>query len=179
MIRATFLFAAIYVALIAQEYIPPLPFLGGAHLLLVPIIFCFGALWLSFPAMLGFALFTGLLSDLAFLHVLGDRVEIGLGWSMMFYVLVGTALQPLRPLFLEGRWEVHCLASGAVTLLLLFLQYTMVCLRRGSFLFDWTIFWHIAGPALVALLLAPVVYFFFSLLPAGMPERRRGGGLTR
>lgn len=179
MIRAIFLFAAVYVALIAQEYIPPLPFLGGAHLLLVPVIFCFGALWLSFPAMLGLALFTGLLSDLAFLHVIGDRVEIGLGWSMLFYVLAGTALQPLRPLFLEGRWEVHCLASGAVTLLLLLFQYAMVCLRRGSFLFDGTIFWHLAGPALLALLLAPAVCFFFSLLPAATPERRRGGGLMR
>jgi len=179
MIRAIFLLAAVYVALIAQEYIPPLPFLGGAHLLLVPVIFCFGALWLSFPAMLGLALFTGLLSDLAFLHVIGDRVEIGLGWSMLFYVLAGTALQPLRPLFLEGRWEVHCLASGAVTLLLLLFQYAMVCLRRGSFLFDGTIFWHLAGPALLALLLAPAVYFFFSLLPAATPERRRGGGLMR
>lgn len=179
MIRAIILFAAVYAALVVQEYIPPVPFLGGAHLLIVPVLFCYGALWLSFPAMLGLALFTGLLSDLAFLHVIGDRVEIGLGWSMLFYVFVGTALQPLRPLFLEGRWEVHCLASGAVTLLLLLLQYIMVCLRRGSFLLDWTIFWHIAGPALVALLFAPLVYFFLSILPAGTPERRRGGGVTR
>jgi hypothetical protein len=119
MIRATVLVAAIYLALIAQEFVPPLPFLGGARLLLVPLLFCYGALFLPFPAMLGLALYTGLLSDLAFLHVVGDRVEIGLGWSMLFYVLVGTALQPLRPVFLAGRWEVHCLASGAVTFLLL------------------------------------------------------------
>ena len=181
MIRAAFLAAAIYLALIAQEFIPPLGFLGGAHLLLVPLLFCYGALWLSFPAMLGLAVFTGLLSDLAGLHVIGDRVEIGLGWSILFYVLAGTALQPLRPLFLAGRWEVHCLASGAVTLLLLLAQYLMVCLRRGSFLFDWTVFWHLAGPAVLALLLAPVVSLFLGLLPAGSaaPRSRRGGGLTR
>ena len=182
MIRAIILFAAIYAALIAQEFIPPVAFLGGAHLILVPVLFCYGALWLSFPAMLGFAVFTGLLSDLAFLHVIGDRIEIGLGWSILFYVLAGTALQPLRPVFLEGRWEIHCLASGAVTLVLLLSQYTMVCLRRGSFLFDGTIFWHLAGPAVFALLVAPFAYFFFSLLPAGEPVRRaarRAGGLTR
>jgi hypothetical protein len=179
MIRAVFLFSAVYAGLIAQEFIPPMAFLGGAHLLLVPIVFSYGALWLSFPAMLVLALFTGLLSDLAFLHVVGDRVEIGLGWSMMFYVLVGTALQPLRPLLLGGRWEVHCLASGAVTLVLLLSQYAMVCLRRGSFLFDWTVFWHIAGPAAAALLLAPAAYFIFSLLPAGAPGRGLGGDLTR
>ena len=180
MIRALVLVAAVYLALIAQEFLPPLAFLGGAHLLLVPALFCYGALWLSFPAMLGLALYTGLLSDLAFLHVVGDRVEIGLGWSILFYVLVGTALQPLRPFFLAGRWEVHCLASGAVTLLLLLGQYLMVCLRRGSFLFDWTIFWHIVGPAVVALLLAPLVYFILRILPGGAwTPARRGGGLTR
>jgi hypothetical protein len=181
MIRAAALVAAIYLALIAQEFIPPLGFLGGAHLLLVPLLFCYGALWLSFPAMLGLAVFTGLLSDLAFLHVVGDRVEIGLGWSILFYVIVGTALQPLRPLFLAGRWEVHCLASGAVTFLLLLAQYLMVCLRRGSFLFDGTIFWHLVGPAVLALLLAPVAGFLLGLLPAGRPAQRgrRGGGLTR
>lgn len=181
MIRAAVLVAALYLALVAQEFIPPLGFLGGAHLLLVPLLFCYGALWLSFPAMLGLAVYTGLLSDLAFLHVVGDRVEIGLGWSILFYVFVGTALQPLRPLFLAGRWEVHCLASGAVTLLLLLAQYLMVCLRRGSFLFDGTVFWHIVGPAVLALLLAPVVSFVLGLLPAGdpAPRARRGGGLTR
>jgi hypothetical protein len=98
----------------------------------------------------------------------------------LFYVLVGTALQPLRPFFLAGRWEIHCLASGAVTLLLLLGQYLMVCLRRGSFLFDWTIFWHIVGPAVVALLLAPLVYFILRILPGGAwTPTRRGGGLTR
>jgi hypothetical protein len=180
MIRAIVLFVAVYLALIAQEFIPPMPFLGGARLLLVPLLFCYGALWLPFPAMLGLALYTGLLSDLAFLHVIGDRVEIGLGWSILFYVLVGTALQPLRPIFLAGRWEVHCLASGAVTLLLLLGQYIMVCLRRGSFLFDGTIFWHILGPAVVALLLAPVAYFILGIFPGGPWARgRRGNALTR
>lgn len=174
MIRAAVLYVAIYVALIAQEFLPPVPFLGGAHLLLVPVLFCYGALWLSFPAMLALALYTGLLSDLSW-----DRVEIGLGWSMLFYVMAGTALQPFRTLFLSGRWEVHCLASGAATLVLLLTQYFMVCLRRGSFLLDWTIFWHIAGPPVVALLLAPLVCFFFRLLPAGTFFRPHGGGLTR
>ncbi|MEX1010020.1 MAG: hypothetical protein WEC72_01620 [Chthoniobacterales bacterium] len=181
MIRTAALVVAIYLALVAQEFIPPLPFLGGAHLLLVPMLFCYGALWLSFPAMLGLALYTGLVSDLAFLHVVGDHVEIGLGWSMLFYVFVGTALQPLRPLFLAGRWEVHCLAGGAVTFLLLLAQYIMVCLRRGSFIFDETIFWHLVGPAILALLLAPVASFILGLLPAGRwaPRVRPGGGLTR
>jgi hypothetical protein len=179
MIRALVLFAAVYVVLIAQEFLPALPFFADARLLLVPVIFCYGALWLPFPAMLGLALWTGLLSDLANLHVIGDQVEIGLGWSILFYVFTGTLLQMLREAFAGGRWEIHALASGALTLLLLLGQYAMVCLRRESFYFDGTVFWHIAGPALAALFLAPLFYFFFRLFPGGFHQQaRRGRRLT-
>jgi hypothetical protein len=179
MIRALVLFAAVYVVLIAQEFLPALPFFANARLLLVPVIFCYGALWLPFPAMLGLALWTGLLSDLANLHVIGDQVEIGLGWSILFYVFTGTLLQMLREAFAGGRWEIHALASGALTLLLLLGQYAMVCLRRESFYFDGTVFWHIAGPALAALVLAPLFYFFFRLFPGGFHQQaRRGRRLT-
>jgi hypothetical protein len=176
MIRALVLFAAVYPALIVQEFLPPVPFLDNARLLLVPLVFCYGALWLPFPAMLGLALWTGFLSDLLYLHIIGDRVEIGLGWSMLYYVFAGTLLQTLRGVFGAGRWEIHCLASGAVTLLLLLGQYAMVSLRRESFFFDGTVAWHLAGPAVAALFLAPVVYFFFQLLPGGFahaPGRSR------
>ncbi len=179
MIRALALFAAIYLALLAQEFIPPVPFLDGARILLVPALFCYGALWLPFPGMLALALYTGLLSDLALLHVDGDQVEIGLGWSMLFYVFAGCALHLLRPVFLAGRWEVHCLASGGTTLLLLLGQYLMVCLRRESFLVDGTVLWQIAGPAFAALFIAIPVCFAFGLVPEGFPGgMRRDGRLT-
>ncbi|MBU3664688.1 MAG: hypothetical protein FGM15_02245 [Chthoniobacterales bacterium] len=179
MIRGIILVLAVYAAVVAQEFLPSIPFLAGARLLVVPVVFCYGALWMPFPAMLGFALYTGLLSDLSVLHVVGDQVEIGLGWSMLFYVVAGTFLHAARPLFLEGRWEVHCLGSAAVTLVLLVGQYLMVCLRRGSFLLDGAVFWNITGPALAALFLAPPVYFFFQLLPEGASGRvRRGGRLS-
>lgn len=179
MIRALVLAAAIYAALIAQEFIPPVAFLDGAHVLLVPVLFCYGALWLPFPAMLALALYTGLLSDLSLLHAAGDQVEIGLGWSMLFYVLTGFLLNFLRPVFLEGRWEIHCLSSAAVTLLLLVGQYFMVCFRRESFFIDGTVIWHIAGPAFIALFLSPVVFLLFRFIPDGVPGYRgREGGLN-
>ena len=171
MIRSFALVVAVFVALVVQEFLPEIPFLDGARILIVPVLFCYAALWLPFPAMLGFALYTGLLSDLSALHVVGDQVEIGLGWSMLFYVFAGTLLQGARPLFLGGRWEVHCLGSATVALVLLLGQYLMVCLRRGSFMVDSTVFWHIAGPAIAALFLAPPVYFLFGLLPEGSKGR--------
>lgn len=176
MIRAIVLVAAIYLGVIAQEFIPDATFLGGARVLIVPAIFCYGALWLPFPAMIGLALYTGLVCDLAALHVVGEQVEIGLGWSMVFYIFVGSVLQILRAIFPGGRWEIHCLSSGAVTLLLLLLQYLMVCLRREEFLLNGTILLQIIGPALIALFFAPVLYMFFQLLPEGGlagPRRER------
>lgn len=179
MIRAIVLVAAIYLGVIAQEFLPEADFLGGARVLVVPALFCFGALWLPFPGMLGLALYTGLVSDLAALHVVGEQVEIGLGWSMVFYIFVGSVLQILRMMFPRGRWEIHCLASGAVTLLLLLLQYLMVCLRREDFILNGTVLLQITGPALAALFLAPAVYVFFQLVPAsGLAESRRERRLT-
>lgn len=173
MIRGIALVVAVYLALVAQEFLPGIPFLDGAKVLIVPVLFCYAALWMPFPAMLAFALYTGLLSDLSALHVVGDQVEIGLGWSMLFYVIAGSLLQGARPLFLEGRWEVHCLGSATVTLVLLLGQYLMVCLRRGSFMVDGAVFWHITGPAIAALFLAPLVYFLLGLFPAGASGRSR------
>lgn len=173
MIRALVLAAAIYIALLAQDFIPAVAFMGGARLLIVPLLFCYGALWLPFWGMLVLALYTGLLSDLSQMHVVGDHVEIGLGWTMLFYVFAGTLLQWLREALGGNRWEIHCLSSGVVTLLLLLGQYAMVCFRRESFLFDPAVAWKIFAPPVAALLLAPAAYFLFGLLPGDFFRRAK------
>lgn len=178
MIRAIALVVSVYVAVIAQDFIPAMPFFGGAPVLLVPVIVCYGLLWLPFPGALAFALYAGLLGDLAMLHADGDRIEIGLGWSMLYYVLLAAVLNlPHWPVS-GRRWETHCLASGGATFFLLAGQYIMVCLRRQSFVLDGGVFAHIAGPAVAALLLAPLVYFFFGLFP-DRGFRRRAGRVAR
>lgn len=177
MIRGAVVLLLVYLALIAQDFLPPMGWFEGAPAVLVPLLFSFGALVLPFPGMLVLALATGLLSDLAQMHLDGERVEISLGWSMVFYVFYGTVLHLLLPLAGRARWELHALAAGAGTALLLLAQYLMVCLRRGSFLFDQTVWWHIAGPAVVALFAAPAVFFLLSLLPAG--HTASGGALRR
>lgn len=173
MIRALVLVAAVYVAVILQEFLPAMPFFAGAHVLLLPAIVCYALLWMPFPAALAFALYTGLIGDLAMIHVDGEHVEIGLGWSMLYYVLLAAVLRFALPVSPAPRWETHCLASGAATFFLLAGQYLMVCLRRESFVFDGAIFAQIAGPALAALLLAPLLYFFFGLFPDRVYRRVR------
>ena len=175
MIRAIVLVLSVYVAVVAQDFLPAMPFFAGAHILLLPVVVCYALLWMPFPAALGFALYAGLLGDLASLHVDGDRVEIGLGWSMLYYVLLAATLHFAGKTVDGLRWEIHCLASGAATFFLLAGQYLMLCLRRGSFVLDGAVFAQIAGPSLAALLLAPLLYFFFGLFPerALAPRTRR------
>lgn len=172
MIRAAVLVVSAYLAVIVQEFLPSMPFFAGAHVYLLPVIVCFAVLWFPFPAALAFALYAGLLGDLAMLHVDGEHVEIGLGWSMLFYVFLAAVLRLVAPAPSGLRWETHCLASGAATFLLLAGQYLTVCLRRESFLLNGEVFAQLAGPALAALLLAPLLFFFFSLFPGFDPGRR-------
>jgi hypothetical protein len=177
MIRTLVLVVSAYLAVIAQDFLPGMPFFAGAHVLILPVIVCYALLWMPFPGALAFALYAGLLADLSSLHVDGDHVEIGLGWSMLYYVLVAAVLSLPRWPVSGLRWETHCLVSGAATFFLLAGQYLMVCLRR-HFVFDGAVFLQIVGPALAALLLAPLFFFFFGLFPGGT-HRFRGRRVAR
>jgi hypothetical protein len=66
----------------------------------------------------------------------------------------------LRPLFLRGRWEVHCLFSGAATSLLVLLEYLMISLRREPLRFEFSplIWGRIFGAGVVALVVSPLVF---------------------
>ena len=48
-------------------------------------------------------------------QVIGPRVEIALGWSILLYAVLAAIMHGLRPLFIRGRWEVHCIMSGVCT----------------------------------------------------------------
>jgi hypothetical protein len=65
----------------------------------------------------------------------------------------------LRPLFARGRWEVHCIMSGICTSALLLGQYLMLSFRRGSIFFSREVWWQIGGPGLLAIIMAPLVFW--------------------
>ena len=67
------LFIGVLLAYIIQNFLPPMADLHGAHVLLVPMVFCYAAMILPFPAMLAAAIFTGFLSDLLYLHVVAGK----------------------------------------------------------------------------------------------------------
>jgi len=156
------LLAAMFVALVAQHFIPPLPVVG-ARVLLMPVIMFYGALALPTPGMLVLAFCGGLMWDSLHVQMVEGNIEIALGWSIVLYATLGALMGGFRPLFLRGRWEIHCLLTGVCTSMIVLAEYLMITFRREPvvFMFNKDIWWRIGGAGLVAVLLSPL--FFFAL----------------
>ena len=82
----------------------------------------------------------------------------------------------LRPLFIRGRWEIHCIMSGVCTSLILLSQYLMITFRRGSILFTPEAWWQIGGPGVLAMIMAPLMFWFLHTIGQAtgnpyLPER--------
>ena len=176
MIFFSILLALVLVTQIAEFYIPPLDWMYNAHIYIVPVIVFYGAMALPFPLMLGLALFAGVLLDALTVQVIGARVEISLGWSILLYAVLAGIMHGLRPLFVRGRWEVHCLLTGLCTSAIILAQYLMITFRRGSVFFSREVWWQIGGPGLMAMLMAPVIFWMLQWLARAtrypyLPER--------
>jgi hypothetical protein len=162
MIFFIILLILVFIAQIAEFFIPPIAWMYNAHVYIVPVIVFYGAMALPFPLMLVLAFFAGAMLDALTVQVLGARVEISLGWSIILYATLALIMHGLRPLFIRGRWEVHCFMSGLCTSLIILAQYLMITFRRGSLLFTHEAWWQIGGPGLIALLIAPIVFFLLN-----------------
>jgi hypothetical protein len=157
-----FFFVLLFLVLLAQIaefFIPSLPWMYNAHIYIAPVIVFYGAMALPFPLMLALAFFAGFLLDALTVQVLGGRVEISFGWSILLYAVLAGIMHGLRPLFIRGRWEVHCIVTGICTSLIILAQYLMITFRRGTLVFTKEVWWQIGGPGLIAMLMAPVVFW--------------------
>ncbi len=166
------LLVLVVVAQIAEFFIPPLDWMYHAHIYIAP-----GAMALPFPLMLAMAFFAGVLLDALTVQVIGTKVEISLGWSILLYGVLAGIMHGLRPLFIRGRWEVHCVLTGLCTSAIILAQYLMITFRRGSFFFNREVWWQIGVPGLVAMLMAPVIFWMLNWVARVtrypyLPERR-------
>jgi hypothetical protein len=152
----------VVIAQIAEFFIPPLDWMYHAHIYIVPVLVFYGAVALPFPLMLALALCAGILLDALTVQVIGSKVEISLGWSILLYAVLAGIMHGLRPLFIRGRWEVHSVLTGMCTSAILLAQYLMITFRRGNFLFTREIWWQIGGPGLIAMLMAPVFFWILN-----------------
>ena len=87
----------------------------NAHVYIAPVFVFFGAMVLPFPLMLALAFWAGLMLDALTVQVIGPRVEISLGSSILMYAVLAGIMHGLRPLFIRGRWEIHCVVCGLCT----------------------------------------------------------------
>ena len=156
----------IAIGIVVERKLSPMPLITGA------LVLVFGGLtlWLSNdifikikPTIL-YAMFAGILLDALTVQVIDGRVEISLGWSILLYAVLAGIMHGLRPLFIRGRWEVHCIMTGICTSLIVLAQYLMITFRRGSLLFSEQVWWQIGGPGLVAMLMAPIIFLFLQWL---------------
>jgi hypothetical protein len=154
-----FIIVALLVATVTQHFLGAVP-PWGARVFLMPLVFLYGALSFSTGGMLFLAFLSGLTWDLLHAQWVEDTVELGVGWSVIAYAVLGVIMSGLRPLFLRGRWEVHCLFSGIATSVLVLVEYLMISLRREPLRFEFTpeIWGRILGAGLVALVLSPFVF---------------------
>ena len=171
---------AVFFLLIYQEFIPPIRAMEGARVLLMPMVFCYVALAAPTWAMLLMAVYTGLFTDLMYLHVVDGVVEIGLGWSIIFFVLFGFVAHGFQPAFQRGHWWLHILLSAGGTIAFLALQYAMICFRRQGIFFNEVVAWRIVAPGLFAAIFAPLVHLVVTLCSHFFPDiSRRASGFQR
>ena len=113
------LLLSMFVAVIAEHFIGPLPVIH-ARVLLMPIIVFYGSLALPMYGMLALTFIGGLMWDALNTQSIGEKyldgiVEISAGWSIVLFAALGAIMNGFRPMFLRGRWEIHCLLTGFCT----------------------------------------------------------------
>ncbi|MEA3187152.1 MAG: hypothetical protein QOD99_982 [Chthoniobacter sp.] len=173
-----FLLAALFFALVGEHFIPPLPWLHEARVLLMPVVFFYAALAVPAWATMALAFLAGLMWDALAVQVLDTNVEISLGWSILLYASLGAIMSGFRPLYQRGHgWEIHCLMCGPLVSLMVLAEFLMITVRRGEFLFPQVVWWRIGGAGLVAMMLAPFVFLILHLIAVtfgwAAPQRRK------
>ncbi len=150
-------------SLILQEFIPPLPWLYGARVFIMPVVLFYGALAFPFGGMLLLAFLSGFMWDALTAQVMDETyVELSLGWSIILYAALGAIMSGFRPLFLRGRWEIHCLVSGVCTSIIVFTEFLMITFRRGGFSFPVEVWWRVGGAGLITLILSPLIFLLLN-----------------
>lgn len=163
---------AIFLSFALQELIAPVQGFLGARVLIFPALLCYGALALPFPAAIGLAALTGLFADLTYLHAVDGSVEIGLGWSIVFFVVFTLFAHGFEPSFRRGHWWLIIPLSGFCIAAYLTLQFVMISFRREEFFFSDVVAWRIIGAGLITALLSSVVAFFGWQFDRFFPTRR-------
>jgi hypothetical protein len=171
-----------FFALLLQHFIGPLPIVG-CRLYLMQMLMLYGAIALPLPGMILITLIGGLMWDALMVQMVGDAYQVSMGWSAALYLGLGVIMAGFRPLFLRGRWEIHCLLSGVLITAMPLAEYIMITIRTEPvhFVFDKNVAWRIGGAGLAAMLLSPLLFFvlnYLAVLTGYDPQPERGATKT-
>lgn len=157
------LLALMFVGLILQSYIGAFPGMGG-QILVLPMLFFYAAAALPLWAMLITAFAAGLMWECRVNIPIEGQPEMIFGWSILVFGALGAVMNGLRPLFLRGRWQFHCLMAGILTSLLVLVEYLVITFRREPFMFIWpqNVWRQILSSGLVTVLVSPFIFILLN-----------------
>jgi len=75
----------VFAAQIAEFFIPPLDWMSNAHVYITPVLVFYGAMALPLPLLLVLVFWAGFLLDALTAQVIGGRVEISFGSSILLF----------------------------------------------------------------------------------------------
>jgi hypothetical protein len=162
-------------SLALQDLLPALP-PCGERLLLFPVVFAFGVLALPLVTALWFALWAATLQGLALFQMQAGQAEIGLTLPVVFFLSWTIVLQMASEATRGMSWELHAIGGALVTVTMLSGQFLTLCIKRGGFPMDLSVFLRIAVPSVAAILLAPLLYLLLrGFVPLASEEEQSGG----
>ena len=157
------LIALMFIGLVLQAFVGPFPGMGG-QILILPIIFFYAAAALPLWAMLASAFIAGLMWDCRVTIPIDGESNMIFGWSILVYAALGAIINGLRPLFIRGRWQFHCIIAGILTSLLVLIEYVVITFRREPFEFIWprSVWDRVLSSGLVTVLVSPFVFIILN-----------------
>ena len=160
MIFPALVLVLMFFALVVQHFIGAFPLLGG-HVLLLPVVFFYSAAAMPLWGMLTMAFAAGFMWDCITVVPVDGRSDYGFGTSILLYAALGAVMNGLHPLFIKGRWQIHCLLAGLLTSLLVLVEFLLVTFRREPFALIWPqdVWMRILGSGVAAAVISPVLFF--------------------
>lgn len=166
MIYVAVLFVLLALSFIGQAFVPTIDWAFRSTLYVVHLVFFSGAVTVSYPVMLGMAFCAGFAWDaLTMVEVaVSEGVapqaagSLSFGYSILLFGMTGSLMQGIRPLFRRGRWELPVLMAGVAMMTYLTLEYLLINLMRGGFVFPEAVWYKILTMSLMTTVVAPLLF---------------------
>jgi hypothetical protein len=194
--------ALTFLSFAVEEFVPVVGVAHNARLFITPIFFFCASVAVPFPVMLLLAFTTGFVWDARYMEVVSldsgaERLaqitsfggfsgygagmvgggELGFGYSIILFGVLGSLMQGIRPLFRKGRWELPVLMVGFVTVIWLLVQYVVLTFLRGDMFFPNEMWVKTVSVTLMAMLASPLFYLVLHTLARATNYEIRYEGL--